>query len=333
MAKSSSNWKLYIGIALSLLFMYLAFRKVDMGQMASAFAAANYWYIFPVVIIIFFSHWLRSVRWRYLLKPVQIVQVTPLFNSLMIGYLFNTFLPAHLGEFVRAFVLSRKQALPASAVFGTIVIERLIDVLALLVLMALTMIVYPFPDWVKKSGYLTLVFILVLFVLLIVMKRYSKQALTIMDRLSKPLSSSLSEKIHRQADSFLQGIVPLQRPIDYLIVAVLSVVIWLCYGVTFQIVLHSFNFVATYNLPWTASLVLLVITTISILVPSSPGYVGTYHYLCQLSLGLFSVPTSPALTFAIVMHGINFLPILIVGFIILSKEGFSVAGLQKTVKD
>jgi glycosyltransferase 2 family protein len=333
MAKSSTNWKLYVGIALSLLFMYLAFRKVDMGQMASAFASANYWYILPVVIIMFFSHWLRSVRWRYLLMPVQTISVTPLFNSLMIGYLFNTFLPAHLGEFVRAYVLSRKESLPASAVFGTIVIERVIDVLALLALMALTMIVYPFPDWVKKSGYLTLAFIVVLFIMLIAMKRYSSQALALMDRLTKPMSSTWSENLHRQADSFLQGIVPLQRPMHYIIVAALSVVIWLCYGVIFQVILHSFNFVATYNLPWTAALVLLVITTISILVPSSPGYVGTYHYLCQLALGLFSVPTSPALTFAIVMHGINFLPILIVGFIILSKEGLSVASLQKTVKE
>lgn len=332
MAKPSINWKLYLGIALSLLFMYLAFRNVDVAQMAGAFTAANYWYILPVVILIFFSHWLRSVRWRYLLAPVQTVRVAPLFNSLMIGYLFNTFLPAHLGEFVRAYVLARKEELPASAIFGTIVIERLIDVLALLLLMALTMIVYPFPEWVKKSGYLTLLFIVVLFVMLIVMKRYAAQTLAIVDRLTKPLSAGWSGQIHHQVDSFFQGIVALQRPLHYVIVTALSVVIWLCYGVTFQLVLHSFNFVATYQLPWAASLVLLVITTISIVVPSSPGYVGTYHYLCQLSLGLFQVPTSPALTFAFVMHGLNFLPILIVGFIILSKEGLSVKGLQETVK-
>ena len=66
-----------------------------------------------------------------------------------------------------------------------------------------------------------------------------------------------------------------------------------------------------------------------VLVPSSPGYVGTYHYLCQVSLGLFGVPASPALTYALVMHGINFFPVLILGLIILSREGLSISSVRK----
>ena len=108
----------------------------------------------------------------------------------------------------------------------------------------------------------------------------------------------------------------------------LSIAIWFCYGMAFQMGFYAFDFVRIYALPWMAALVLLVITTISVLVPSSPGYVGTYHYLCQLSLGLFAVPESPALTFAFVLHGINFLPILIVGLILISAEGMSVKSLQ-----
>ena len=79
-------------------------------------------------------------------------------------------------------------------------------------------------------------------------------------------------------------------------------------------------------------LVLLVMTTISILVPSSPGYVGTYHYLCQLALGLFLVPKGPALSYAVIVHGINILPVLVLGLIILSLEGLSIKGVKADVE-
>lgn len=330
MKKIKENWKLVIGLLLSILFLYLAFRKVDFKQMASSFASADYWYILPTIIIIFLSHWLRALRWRYLLMPIRQIKTLPLFNSLIIGYLFNTFLPAHLGEIVRAYVLARKEPVSASAAFGTIVIERIIDVLTMLLLLAVAMIVYPFPQWVKNGGYLTCGFVIGLFILLLIMKKYSEPSLRLLQRATGFLSVTLADKINNMARSFLQGIVPLAKSSHYIIVMVLSILVWVCYGCTFQLVLHAFDFIATYGLPWSTALVLLVITTFSILVPSSPGYVGAYHYLCQISLGLFSVPASPALTFAFVMHGISFLPVLVLGLVLLWREGLSISGVQKS---
>jgi uncharacterized protein (TIRG00374 family) len=332
MRKFAGNYKLFIGILLSLVFMYLAFRKVNFTLMRNAFAEANYWFLLPTLALIFFSHYLRSVRWQMLLLPIRRVEAGALFSSLMIGYLFNLILPAHLGEFVRAYMVNKKRAISASAVFGTIVIERIIDVFALLLLMALSFIVFPFPDWVRKSGYITFVGILLLFFLLILMKRNRDRALQLFTKLATPLPQRLSVKVIDLMYSFLDGIVPLQKGWHYFAVTALSIIIWGCYGYAFQLIFYAFDFVNLYSLPWTAALVLLVITTISVLVPSSPGYVGAYHYLCQLSLGLFAVPESPALTFAFVMHGINFLPILIVGLILVSAEGLTLRSVQNKAK-
>jgi glycosyltransferase 2 family protein len=331
--KILKNWQLLLGLALSLLFLYLAFRHVDFRQMATAFAAANYWYLIPALFVLIISLWLRSWRWQYLLAPIHSAPVSPLFKSLLIGYLFNIFLPAHLGEIVRAYMLARKQPISASAAFGTIVLERIIDVLTMLLLLAVAMIVYPFPQWVKTGGYLTCGFILILFVLLVLFKKYQTTLLPRLQQWLRPLSNGLAEKIDRLLRSFLQGFVPLKKRSHYAIVFIQSICLWSCYGYIFQLVLHAFNFISTYALPWTASLVLLVITTFGILVPSSPGYVGTYHYLCQLSLALFGVPASPALTFAFVMHGLNFIPVLVLGFFILSREGLSISGLQKSTRE
>jgi len=325
----SNRTKLVIGILISAVFFYLAFRKVNFKQMALAFTAANYWYLLPAVAVMVFSHWLRAVRWRYLLKPIRDVEISPLFSSLIIGYLFNIFLPAHLGELVRAYLLGKKRPIPPSAVFGTIVIERIIDVFTLLVIMALTIVLFPFPSWVRTSGYLSFVFIILLFLILVVMKSHRDPSLRLVGKLTKPLPPNLAKKIGDLTNSFLDGIVPLKHWSHYLMVVMLSIFMWACYGFIFQLIFFAFDFVRLYSLPWLAVPVLLVITTISILVPSSPGYVGTYHYLCQLSLALFAVPASEALTYAVVMHGMNFVPVLVLGLILLSAEGMSIQEIQK----
>ena len=323
------NGKLLIGLVISGLFLYLAFRKVEFHKMAEAFSRANYWYLVPSLALLFFSHWLRSIRWHILLAPIQAIAISPLFSSLMIGYMANIFLPAHLGEFLRAYILGKKRQVPASAVFGTIVIERIIDVFTLLVLMALSFVVFPFPDWVQKSGYITFIGAVGLLVLLIVMKKNRETTLRLLTKLLKPFPRRLSGKVDHLFHTFLDGVVGLKNWRHYTIMVILSILIWCCYGAIFYVLLLAFNFVTLYSLTWKAPLVLLVITTISVLVPSSPGYVGTYHYLCQLSLGMFSVPQSEALTFAFVAHGMNFFPILLLGLIIAAIEGISISKITQ----
>lgn len=328
MGAGSNRGKLVIGLAISVLFMYLAFRQVDFGQMWRALQTARYVYLLPVVAVIFFSHYLRAYRWRFLLDPIRRVDTFSLFSSLIIGYMANIFMPAHLGEFLRAYVLSKKRALSMSATFATIVMERIIDILSLLLLMVLTIFVYPFPDWVSKSGYIMFAVTLGLFAFLVLLKLYAEQTLRIVRPLLRPFPRQWAAKAEETLVRFVEGIVSLKRWTDYVVVAVLSVLIWACYGAVFYFSFLAFDFVATYHLPWTASLVLLVITTVSIVVPSSPGYVGTYHYLCQLALGMFAVPASPALAFAAVVHGANFLPVFFVGLFFAQREGMAISRMS-----
>lgn len=329
MTKGIKDWKVWVGFAFAFLCLYLAFRKVDLAQMAAAFRRMNVLMLLPILAVIFFSHWLRALRWRYFLNSTARLDMNILFSALMIGYMTNNFLPAHLGEVVRAFIVARRRSVAGGTVFATIVIERLLDAFTLLLLAALTLLVFPFPDWVRKSGIITLAVLILLLAFLMWMKRHRAAAIRLIERLFSPLSARLSSRLVHLLGSFLDGLTALQRKRDYLIVAVLSVVIWFCYGFVFRLGLAAFGFDKLYNLPWTASLVLLVITTIAVVVPSSPGYVGTYHYLCQLALGLYNVPPGEALSFAFVIHGINFLPVLLVGLIILSLMGLSLKTVQR----
>jgi glycosyltransferase 2 family protein len=292
--------------------------------MAHSFRSADYRYLLPILFVVFLSHYLRALRWRYLLDPVMRLDTGGLFSSLMVGYAANMVMPAHLGEFVRAHMLSRKRPVSMGCAFATIVVERIIDVFTLLIMLGISMMIHPFPSWVVASGYVMLGGAVFLFAVLVLSKKYEVQALSALSFFIKPLPSSFAERVVSWAGRFLIGIVPLKRKQDYPVVAVLSAVIWACYGLTFHLCLYAFDFVEVYNLAWYVALVLLVITTISVVVPSSPGYVGAFHYLCQLALGLFGVPAAPALSYAAVAHAVCFLPVFVMGLILANYEGMSV---------
>jgi len=320
----SLNWKLWAGLLVGALFLYLAFKEVDFGQMWDSLKNADYWYLLPAILIVFFSHFLRAFRWRYLLDPVKRVDTPRLFSALVIGYGANMVMPAHLGEFLRAYVLSEKRKIPMGAVFATIVMERIIDVFSLLVLMFLAILIHPFPEWVVKSGYIMFAAALFLFVLLVLLKRSPEGTDTLLHILLKPVPERIGSRIKRSTERFFSGIQPLKRRGDYVVVVLLSVCIWVCYGLVFHVCFQAFDFIETFRLPWYAGLILLVITTISVVVPSSPGYVGPYHYLCQVSLAMFAVPESPALSYSVVVHGVNFLPVLALALLFAGIEGLRI---------
>jgi uncharacterized membrane protein YbhN (UPF0104 family) len=143
------------------------------------------------------------------------------------------------------------------------------------------------------------------------------------------IPEATAARIRELLEQFLNGVVPLQRRAHYLAVGLLSLLIWACYALTFQLLFHAFAFVGRYRLPWTAALVAMVVTTISIVVPSSPGYVGSFHFLCQLSLGLFKVPRGPALSYALVLHAISIFPPFFLGLFFLARDRISLRSLRE----
>ncbi len=323
--KILNTFKLGIGIAISALFLYLAFRKVDLQEMGEALKNANGAILIIAVLVLFASHWLRAVRHRYLLAPIKQIKDSSLFSALMIGYMANTFLPAHLGELLRAYVIGKRERISGSSTLATIAVERIVDVLSLLIIMGLAFMAYPFPDIIKLGAYLTIAFVMVIVGFLAFVKKKPKETLRIVEVITKPFPKKIGDKLLSLLRSFREGVVALKDRQSYLIVFILSILIWTCYAAVFVIGFFAFDFIEIYKIPLSASFVVLIITTIAILVPSSPGYVGTYHWLCMISLGLFAVPESPALGFAIVIHAISMIPVAMVGVAFSLKEGIKIS--------
>jgi glycosyltransferase 2 family protein len=320
--------KIVLGILISGLFMYLAFRKVDASQLMSAFRGIRWIYAVMITAVVLLSDWLRAVRWRYFLAPIKKVDTGSLFSALIIGYAANACLPAHLGELLRAYVIGRKRQLPASAAFATILTERVIDMFSLLALMLFCILIYPFPGWVRKSGWLMFFATAGLFLFIVLLKKKTDKTLGFVRTVMRPFPKKTGDRVEALLTTFLTGFVGLKRKSHYAAVALLSPVIWMCYVSAFWFGFQAFGF----RLPWTAPFVLLVITTIGIVVPSSPGYIGTYHLLCQMGLGLYGVAKSPALAFAFVHHGLNIIPFFLLGLAFAWKEGVSLTRTETSIE-
>ncbi|MDZ7374262.1 MAG: flippase-like domain-containing protein [candidate division KSB1 bacterium] len=315
--------KLAVGVVVSAVFLWLALREVQVRDVWLALRQGEYLWFLPALSVMFASHYVRAYRHRYLLLPVGNLPTPQLFSALMIGYMANTLLPAHLGELVRAYVVGRRGKIPASSALATIAVERILDVLTLLLLMAAALLVFPFPSWVRISGALTLLATLALAFFLLWMRRQEERATGLVrrnvGRVSARLASSLAGLLH----SFVQGLAPLQRRRHYALVAISSALVWAGYAAVIRVLFRAYGLDAHFALGLKATVVTLVITTIAVVVPSSPGYVGTYHWLCMKSLELFAVPPEMALSYAVALHALNMLPVAGLGLVFAWKEGYS----------
>ena len=198
------------------------------------------------------------------------------------------------------------------------------DVMSLIALMGVVLFVHPFPDWVVQSGAVMLAGAAVLLAALVGFKCFEARTSRLLQRVLRPLPQPVSGRLIALIETFLSGIAPLKSGWHYLAVAVLSVAIWLCYAGIHYACLQAFHLTAAYHLAWYVGLVVLVLTTISIVIPSTPGYVGTYHYLCQVALLMFGVPAGQALSFAIVAHALSVLPVTLIGLALANYEGVAI---------
>src|SRR5918911_1412597 len=138
------------GIVVSLLFIYLTFRGTDFGALGAALRRSNYWMLVPALLVLAVAIVLRAVRWRLLISPEHRPSTAAVTSALVVGYLFNSILPARAGEAIRVVFLRQRAGTPKFVALGTVIAERAIDVLTLLVLLFVAAPVVPSTDWLPR---------------------------------------------------------------------------------------------------------------------------------------------------------------------------------------
>jgi len=303
------------GSLLGSVFVWLAFRGTDVDALRSSFRSADYRYLIPVVLLSFMVQLVRSYRWGVILEPLKKIDQWSLFSVTSVGFMAISLLPVRMGEFARPYLISRKSGIKLGASLATIVVERVFDMLTLMIVLLSIIMAIELPPWIFRSACVILLITIPLLLLLIFVAIKRDISVKGVDRIISLFPEALSARLMRLFHSFLDGlqILPNWRKSAYL--ALLSLITWFLIGLVTYILFSSFSSMA--RLPLAAAFTVLVITALGITLPTAPGFIGNYHFSCVLGLTLFGISKADALTYAILLHGIQFSIIVMLGLVFI----------------
>ena len=297
------------GVVLTGFFLWLALGNVELAAVQDALRSARYGFLLPAAGCSAAGYCLRTLRWQRILAPTKWIPFGRLFPVLMTGFATNNLLPARIGEFVRAYLLGSKEGLSRSLALATIVVERVCDGLTLIALMTVTLILFPLsvtdPRLRIVEGSAALLFGTAT-VLLVVLLLRPGPILALARSLLRPLPHTLAERIVGLLDAFVAGLGALQHPAALVRIAGLSLLIWALEGASYALIMLAFP-LGLERAEWLAAAAfLLVFVNLGIMVPSAPGYIGTYQFFAKLALGAFGVPAALAIGLSLVAHALQY---------------------------
>ena len=315
-----------LSAALTVLFLWIAFRGTDVGKLVALMRGANYWWMLAMFACLMASHAVRAWRWGYLLSPIRRgIGFRNLFAGVMIGYMFNNVLP-RAGEIARPYAISRTESIPVSSAFGTVVVERIIDTFSFLLLVALLPLVYDGPlldsfPWLQSAGLIITGVTaagMVFLVAMMVRRDWTDRFLL------RPLTWVLPEgarlRTEEQVHAFLDGFLFLKEPASFAVIALSGVLVWFLYILMTYVALFAFGL---GMLGPRAAVVVLTISSIGVAIPT-PGSTGSYHaFASQTLIRLFAVDPSVALGFATVTHAVGFIGVTLVGLYYFIRDRFA----------
>ncbi|MBM2809975.1 MAG: putative rane protein [Chloroflexi bacterium] len=327
------NLKLWIGVVVSVAFLAVSLRGVDWEQAWQSAQRMNPWYLAPYMALIVAEVMLRAWKWQLLLAPVQRCSFRNLNSATLIGLMANNVLPMRLGEFVRAYVGSQMERIPFSTSFATVAIDRITDGLTVSLLFIAAILFYPllFPqldpldDRLKAAGYAAGAIYVVALAFLGALIVWEKATVRLLATILRPFPTRLSDGVLALVNTFLAGIDVLRKPILLLAIEAITIVVWLGYAASLYLMALAFGI----ELPFVAFFLVLVLLTIALTAPSTPGFIGTMEAGVTAGLQLFGVDPSAAFAFAVVYHVTQYVPITVGGFVALWVEGLTMSDITR----
>lgn len=316
------NYKVWIGVVVSLALLWVAFRGVHVEDLARSLREVRLVFLLPVLLSVFVRFWLTAMRWQVLLRPTKVIGMHRLFGVTMIGFMANNVLPARMGEFVRAYALGKAEGLPIPLAFATIVVERVFDGFTLLLFLVGGLLFLRPQAWLLWSAVASFGLYLAVLATLIILR--GRRGAAWLNRLVAWLPAGLQGRVAAGLASFTLGLHVLGDSRAVAAVSALSLVIWLVNVAGVQAMFEAFSL----PLPVHAAFLLLAVIAVALVLPSAPGYVGTFQVGTVAGLALFSVPEATALSLSLVFHAVNYVPITLVGLAYLSAMKLTLGELR-----
>ena len=328
MLKSVRFW---IGMLISIACLYFAFQGIQFDKLFDALTRMNYGWLLFAVALWCVSYAGRVMRWQLLFAP-QKMRLGKVFSALNIGYFLSNILPARLGDFIRAYLIGDMENVSKARALSTVVVERMSDGLTVVLLLALTALFVPNIPTEARQGAIGVAATGVVGIVFLLLLSFQKErGMALLHRLASPFPFLQRPGGWNALESLIDGFAVLRSPRPIIGVALWAIYAWVMGGIVFWVVMFATGLRdgAGAPLPAAAAFLVMTVTSLVVVIPSSPGYIGVFHYVAVLTLtSVYGVDKSAALSYAVVIHAVSYLWLTVLGIFSIWKEGLTYERLQ-----
>jgi hypothetical protein len=331
-ATRSNLLRFFLGLAISLLFLWLSIRGLSWNEIWDALRQADPAWVLLALLVMAANTLLRTLRWQTLLNvkpdangegepvnlPASQVRFRDLLMSLLAGQMINTVLPVRLGDLSRAYVIGGKG--PGRAfVLGTVGLEKVLDLFWYGLLFGFTLLLIPLPGWLNSSAGVLIGGAALLTAATVLIAFQRERLLQFMLWATRRLPDRASQFVNSRLRAALVSLDALHNASSLIWMSIWSGAIWLTAILTNQLALLALDI----HLDLSASLLLLLTLQAGVTLVTVPGRIGIFEYICILTLSLYGIDRATALSYGFLLHGIVFIPITLLGTISFFVLGLS----------
>jgi glycosyltransferase 2 family protein len=298
------------GIAVSGLALFIVLRDVDWSEVLDRIEEANDWLLALAVVMLLGTMVIRALRWRVVLQLTTPVRFWHLYGALNVSYFLNNLLPLQVGDLGRAYLLSELAETSMTRTLSTQIVERVMDVLTLLSILLVLALFIDIPSDVRAPSIVLAVAFGSLAAALLIAAGRRERALSLIDRVLRFAPAASRPKLQAMAGSAVEGLAGLSDGRAAALLTSYTVALWLSIGLVVYVCIQAFDLPLGYG----PALFLVVATTFGFFVPSTPGAFGVYHAIVIAVLtNVFDIEKSSAVSFALIVHLIFYLPPMVIG--------------------
>lgn len=317
----------FIEIAISLGLLALALRGIEWHDLWAALRGANYLWLIPGVLITILLLFLKGWRWQMLFWPEHRLPYPSVLTAMCAGYLGSNVLPGRAGELVRLVLLVSEQPVSVARTLSTIIVERLLDFLSLIVVLVIILPFVQLPREMLLAAQLIAAASLLGAAVMILLSFWKARVLGWAHSLLRRVRFLDRPPVYDAIGHLIDGFAALRGPLGAAMF-VISLIGWL--GVI--LIAWSAGQAIQLDVPFTAYAFAVVATTIAMLLPSTPGYIGVFHSAVVLALAPFGIAKDLALTLALLWHATNYVTLSLSGLAALAIHGVSFGQVRKRLQ-
>jgi uncharacterized protein (TIRG00374 family) len=317
--------KLFWGSIIAIILLAYCFKDIRLSEVRTLIERVDFYYLIPALAMEFLMIVFKALRWRTIVektKKIPVFRIIPLFSA---GQVINIVMPALTGQVGRLLLFAKKEKMSKTYVFSTIVIEILFDSITMLFfIFFLSMASFVIPPEYRSVSYIIAVATAALFALLYLILHFQEAIGRVGRKVMRGRWPGLYITLKKFSYSFTRGIEMLRSSQYFLRTLLLSFGSWVSHVFVIYFLIKSFGL----DLPLISAVVIMVINTVALMIPITPGNAGTFELAVVAALMAFKIAKSDAVLFALALHMLDLIPIFLMGWFFFRAEKMTLKEIE-----